>query len=75
MLDDRKNNLYPNCKDGQKKLGSTLKLLQWKEETGLSDKGFEKLIKIVKKMLPKDNELPASMYEAKKIVCPLGLEV
>jgi hypothetical protein len=29
----------------------------------------------VKKMLPKDNELPASMYEAKKIVCPLGLEV
>jgi hypothetical protein len=29
----------------------------------------------MKKMLPKDNELPASMYEAKKIVCPLGLEV
>jgi hypothetical protein len=75
MLDDRKNNLYQNCKDGQKKLGSTLELLQWKEETGLSDKGFEKLLKIMKKMLPKDNELPASMYEAKKIVCPLGLEV
>jgi hypothetical protein len=33
------------------------------------------LLKIVKKMLPKDNELPASTYEAKKIVCPLGLEV
>jgi hypothetical protein len=26
-------------------------------------------------MLPKDNELPASTYEAKKVVCPLGLEV
>jgi hypothetical protein len=26
-------------------------------------------------MLPKDNKLSASMYEAKKIVCPLGLEV
>jgi hypothetical protein len=51
-----------------------LELLQWKTETGLSDNGFEKLLKIVKKMLPKDNELPASMYEAKKIVCPLGLE-
>jgi hypothetical protein len=50
-------------------------LLQWKAETGLSDKGFEKLLRIVKKMLVKDNELPASMYEAKKIVCPLGLEV
>jgi hypothetical protein len=33
------------------------------------------LLKIVKKMLPKDNELPASTYEAKKVVCPLGLEV
>jgi hypothetical protein len=33
------------------------------------------LLKIVKKMLPKDNEFPASTYEAKKIVCPLGLEV
>jgi hypothetical protein len=50
-------------------------LLQWKAESGLSDKGFEKLLKIMKKMLPKDNELPASTYEAKKIVCPLGLEV
>jgi hypothetical protein len=39
MLDDHKN-LYPNCKDGQKKLGSTLELLQWKGETGLSDKGY-----------------------------------
>jgi hypothetical protein len=27
MLDDHKNNFYPNCKDGQKKLGSTLELL------------------------------------------------
>jgi hypothetical protein len=75
MLDDHKKNLYPDCEDVQKKLGSTLKLLQWKAETGLSDKGFEKLLKIVKKMLPKDNELPASTYEAKKIVYPLGLEV
>jgi hypothetical protein len=50
-------------------------LLQWKAETGLPDKRFKKLLKIVKKMLPKDNELPTSTYEAKKIVCPLGLEV
>jgi hypothetical protein len=75
MLDDHKKDLYPNCKDGQKKLGSMLELLQWKAESGLSDKGFEKLLKIMKKMLPKDNELPASTYKAKKIVCPLGLEV
>jgi hypothetical protein len=29
----------------------------------------------MKKVLPKDNELPASTYEAKKVFCPLGLEV
>ena len=48
----------PNCKDGQKKLGTTLELLQWKAENGLSDKGFEKLLKIIKKMLPRDTVLP-----------------
>jgi hypothetical protein len=74
MLEDHKNKLYPNCEDGNTKLGTTLELLQWKAETGLSDKGFEKLLKIMKK-LPKDNELPDSTYEAKKVLCPLGLEV
>jgi hypothetical protein len=39
------------------------------------DKAFEKLLKIMKKKLPKDNELPDSTYEAKKALCPLGLEV
>ena len=75
MLEDHKKLLYPNCEDGNKKLGSTLELLQWKAENGVTDKGFEKLLKIMKKMLPKDNELPVSTYEAKKVVCPLGLEV
>ena len=41
----------------------------------MADKGFEKLLKILKKKLPKDNELSDSTYAAKKIVCPLGLEV
>ena len=75
MLEDHKKLLYPNCEDGQKKLGTTLELLQWKAENGISDKGFEKLLKIMKKMLPRDNVLPCSTYEAKKVVCPLGLEV
>ena len=29
------------------------------------DKGYGELLKLVKKMLPKDNELPATTYEAK----------
>jgi hypothetical protein len=28
-----------------------------------------------KKMLPKPNELPATTYEAKQVVCALGLEI
>ena len=75
MLEDHKKKLYPGVEDDQKKLGTTLDLLQWKAENGVSDKGFEKLLKKIKKMLPKDNELPDSTYEAKKIICPLGLEV
>ena len=41
----------------------------------VSDKGFGELLKFVKKIIPKDNELPTTMYEAKQLVCPLGLEV
>jgi hypothetical protein len=29
MLEDHNKLLYPNCEDGQKKLDSTLELLQW----------------------------------------------
>src|SRR3989337_1565820 len=75
MLEDHKKGLYPNCEDDNTKLGTTLELLQWKADNGVSDNGFGKLLKIMKKKLPKDNELPDSTYEAKKVLCPLGLEV
>ena len=67
--------LHPNCVGDKKKLGTTLELLQWKAENGISDKGFGKLLVMIKNMLPKDNKLPESTYEAKKVVCPLDLEV
>jgi hypothetical protein len=50
-------------------------LLQWKATYGVSDKGFGELLKLLKNMLPKDNELPtrkkkdnelpSTTYEAK----------
>ena len=67
--------LYPDCKQGLKKLGTTLEMLQWKAANGVSDKGFEELLGIVKNMLLEGNELPPTTYEAKKVVCPLGLDV
>ena len=75
MLDDHHKLLYPGCEDGQRKLGSILELLKWKAEAGVTDSGFEKLLIILKKLLPRNNELPVSTYEAKKLVCPLGLDV
>jgi hypothetical protein len=75
MQKDHKKLLYPNYEDSSTKLSTTLELLKWKAEAGLSDKGFEKLLKIMKLKLPKDNELPETMYEAKKTIYPLGLDV
>nr|ABA97003.1 transposon protein, putative, CACTA, En/Spm sub-class [Oryza sativa Japonica Group] len=39
------------------------------------DKAFVDLLKLVKNILPEGNKLPETTYEAKKIVCPLGLAV
>jgi hypothetical protein len=64
IIEDHKKLLYLTC-EGQKKLGTVLELLQWKAKNGLSDKGFGELLSIQKRMLPKDNELPATTYEAK----------
>ena len=75
MLEDHKKLLYPTCDVGQKKLGTTLELLQWKLKNGVSDKGFGELLTITKKMLPKVNELPTTTYAAKQVIFPLGLEI
>ena len=40
MLEDHRKSLYPIAEEGQKKLGTTLKLLQWKAKNGTSDKAF-----------------------------------
>jgi hypothetical protein len=52
-----------------------LELLRWKAENGVNDLGFNKLLIMMKKLLPRDNKLPTSMYEVKKLVCPLGIDV
>ena len=67
MLDDYTTLLYPYCKQDQKKLGTTLELLQWKASNGLSDKGFEELLKLIKNVLLEGNTLPETTYEAKKL--------
>jgi len=51
MLEDHKKVLYPNCQQELKKLGTTLEMLQWKAANGVTDKGFEELLGIVKNKL------------------------
>jgi hypothetical protein len=48
MLADHRKLLYPGCADGLKKLGITQELLQWKATHGVSDKGFDELLKLLK---------------------------
>ena len=50
-------------------------LLEMKSNNGLSDKGFNDLLKLLKKMLPSPNGLPENIYQAKQMICPIGLEV
>jgi hypothetical protein len=70
MSEDHKKLLYPDCKQGHKKLGIILELLQWKAANGITDKGFEELLGIVKNMFPEGNELPSTTYEEKKSCLP-----
>ena len=56
------------------KLEADIMLLEFKSTNGLSDKGFDQLLDIIRKMLQK-NELPEKTYLAKQMICPIGLEV
>jgi len=41
---------------------------------GWTNKSFTELLQLLKDMLPKGNTLPNRNYEAKKILCPMGME-
>lgn len=75
MIDGHRKLLYPDCQQRHKKLGTTQEFVQWKAKNGVSDKAFQGMLNIVKKILPENNELPSTTYEAKQIICPLGLDV
>ena len=53
---------------------SAIASVNLKARFGWSDKSFTGLLVLLKNMLPNDNILPKSHYEAKKILCPVGME-
>ncbi|GKD95114.1 hypothetical protein Tco_1374951, partial [Tanacetum coccineum] len=66
--------LYNGCKKFTK-LSFVLKLLDLKAKNNWSDKSFTTLLELLHEAFPEDNELPVSTYQAKKLTCPMGLEV
>ncbi|KAL6312439.1 hypothetical protein AAG906_004807 [Vitis piasezkii] len=56
------------------KLSALVKLYNLKARYGWSDKGFSELLQLLGDMLPLNNEMPLSMYEAKKTFSALGME-
>jgi hypothetical protein len=73
MRQDGKTTLYKNCP--MSKMEANIMLLEFKSTNGLSDKGFDQLLDIIRKLFLEDNELPEKTYLAKQMICPIGLKV
>ena len=56
------------------KLSALVKLYNLKARYGWSDKGFSELLQLLGDMLPLNNEMSLSIYEAKKTFSALGME-
>jgi hypothetical protein len=74
FIEDSKKPLYPDCQK-YSWLSGDLKLLQLKADHGWSNKSFKHLLDVLRDMLPEGNQIVESVYEAKKIICPPGIEV
>jgi Transposase family tnp2 len=57
------------------KIYAVFKLYNLKAKNGWSDKSFTSLLQLLGEMLPENNSIPDSTYRAKKLLCPLSMEV
>ncbi|XP_031737559.1 uncharacterized protein LOC101205266 [Cucumis sativus] len=73
LLIDAEKPLYEGCKK-YTKLSTLVKLYNLKVRYGWSDTSFSELLETLKEILPTTNELPNSLYEAKKTLGALGME-
>ena len=65
LIEDNEKPLYEGCKKFTK-LSAVLKLFNLKANNGWSDKSFTEILAAINEMLPEGNELPVSIYQAKK---------
>ena len=75
MLENFKTPLFPGCEKEHTKLRTVLSMQQLKASNGWSDTSFIELLLFLQKLLPKGNMQPENTYQAKQVVCALGLEI
>jgi len=73
LKDDSLTELYPGC-SSLSRLLIVLWLFNMKARNGWTDRSFTELLEFLHEILPQGNTLSTSHYEAKKILCPMGLE-
>ena len=74
LLEESQKPLYAGCTKFSI-LSGVLKLFGVKAKHRWTDTSFTDLLEAVHEMLPTDNGLPISLYQAKKMMCPTDLEV
>ena len=74
LQSDSKKPMYAGCKNSLTMLSTVLSLVNVKDKYGWSDKNFSSLLQVVHDMLPEENTLSKSYYQAKKILCPMSME-
>ncbi|XP_058784049.1 uncharacterized protein LOC131658813 [Vicia villosa] len=73
LCNDKDTPLYSGCTNFTR-LSVVLKLFNLKAINGWTDKSFTEFLELLTQMLPEGNVLPSRYYEAKKILCLMGLE-
>jgi hypothetical protein len=75
IIEDSKKPFYHGYVAQYTRLFMMMKLFQLKASNRWSDGIFKDLLTLLKNMLPQGNVVPETIYEAKQIICLLGLEV
>ena len=73
LLEDAEKPLFPGCTKFTK-LSALIKLFNFKARSEQSNTWFSEMLTLFGDMLPDNNELPLSMYEAKKTMAALGMD-
>ena len=73
LQSNSKKPLYPGCKNSLALLLAMLSLVNVKARYGWSDKSFSSLLHVVHNMLPEKTLCQKSYYQAKKILCLMGM--